>query len=150
MKRMDTLRTLQALDEQLQQDIEELQAKLHEAEDRRRCVQVTIAEVERMADNFVATPQKGSHKVELLTAITEILGDGPMHRQDIMDQVIQRGVYLSRGLNSLTPYLSRCEQFKNVGKGIWALNDDDAIPSYDELSDNVGAMAMNGPPMFTD
>ena len=56
----------------------------------------------------------------------------------------------SRGLNSLTPYLSRCEQFKDVGKGIWALNDDDAIPSYDELSDNVGAMAMNGPPMFTD
>ena len=97
MKRMDTLRTLQALDEQLQQDIEELQAKLHEAEDRRRCVQVTIAEVERMADIFVATPQKGSHKDELLTAVTEILGDGPMHRQTIMDQVIQRGVYLSRG-----------------------------------------------------
>ena len=57
--------------------------------------------------------------------------EGPLHRNELVVRVKKKGVHIGgeSPANNLGTYLSRDSRFKNVGRGIWALEEDDPIES---------------------
>ncbi len=95
---------------------------------RMASIRVAIEEVENAHDDFITSPQRDSHRMELTNAMYSILlEEQPLHRRTILERVKERRIYVGGvqgGMNTLATYLSTDERFKNVGRGVWALADD--------------------------
>ena len=85
-------------------------------------LRIAIAEVERATDDAVTTPQKGTYKQELTDTMYAIVSEyGPLHRNGILAKVKERGLHVGGGVSTVGSYLSVDDRFKNVGKGMWTL-----------------------------
>ena len=69
-------------------------------------------------------PQRQRAENDLRNAMADVLArEGQLHRQDIHDRLVERGVYIGGRdpVNNVGAHLSIDPRFKNVGRGIWAL-----------------------------
>ena len=70
-----------------------------------------------------------SFAAEIGNTIYAVLKDeSPLHRNEIMARVKERGVHIggANPSNNLGTYLSRDERFENVSKGVWRLAEEDS------------------------
>lgn len=117
MKRVETVKVLTRILEQKERDLETLQQAIEG-------LRIAIQEVERAELNMVTTPQKGTYREEITNAMHDILKiSGPLHRKVILDRLIDRGIHVGGGIHTVGSYLSVDDQFKNIGRGTWALTD---------------------------
>ncbi len=144
MKRVETVKVLWRILEQKEKDLEALQKTIEG-------LRIAIQEVEHAEDNLVTTPQKGTYREEITSAMSDILAlGGPLHRKVILEQLYARGIHIGGGIRTVGAYLSVDDQFKNIGKGIWALTDsffDVRIPLQKERQEephDAGILSNNG------
>ena len=74
---------------------------------------------------------------DLRSSIAEILAtEGPLHRIEIHDRLVERGVQIGgqRPVNNVSAHLSNDSRFENVGRGVWQLStpDDETTVDVDE------------------
>ena len=94
-------------------------------------LQITIREIEAVDDDMFAKPQKGTFREGITEAMRDVLKDGPLHRNAILERIQERSIHVGGGIRTVGAYLSVDHRFKNVGKGIWALAESppDDMPS---------------------
>lgn len=124
MKRKDTINTLNNILQRKQKDLEGLQATIEG-------LRIAIREVETTEVEFVTTPQKGSFRETMTDAMYAALKErGPLHRSIILAEILDRGIHVGGGINTVSAYLSVDERFKNVSRGVWAAADsaEESVP----------------------
>ena len=114
MKREETIKVLTRILEKKKGDMDALRISIDS-------LRIAIHEVESAEDGFITAPHKGTFKEEITSAIQEVLADGPLHRSVILAKIQERGLYIGGGIRTVGAYLSTEDDFKNVGKGLWAL-----------------------------
>ena len=120
MKRLETIKVLTTILQAKEQEQEALQESID-------ALRIAIREVECANLDSVTTPQHGTHKEELTNAMFAILeGNRPLHRNIILARVRERGVHVG-GISSIGSYLSTDGRFKNVGKGMWTLDESEPM-----------------------
>ena len=125
MKRQETVKTLSNILQRVQKDIKELQAQADN-------LMATIRLVETTEHEFVTTRQKGSFGEKIADTMYEVLEElGPLHRQQILNEVKRRGVYVGAGMKTIGAYLSSDDRFENVSRGVWAAADsaEESVPA---------------------
>lgn len=151
MKRVETIKVLLRILDQKEKDLDTLQKSIEG-------LRIAIQEVENAADNMVTMPQKGTYKEEITSAMREIIAQhGPLHRNVILEQLHERGVHVGGGIRTVGSYLSVDDQFRNIGRGIWALtetffnidilsdkDDPESLPHINQWSSNGHCAQLTG------
>ena len=117
MKRVETVKILSKILQQKQQDLEVLRKTIEG-------LRIAIQEVESAEDYEDAIPQKGNYREEITSGMRDILAlRGRLHRKVILEELRARGIHVGGGIRTVGAYLSVDDQFRNVGRGTWALTE---------------------------
>ena len=117
MKRIETIKVLTRILQKKESELAALQESIN-------VLSGAIKEVEMADDDAVTTPHRGTFKEELVSAIYDVLEEhGPLHRNVILQKILELGLHVGGGVRTVGSYLSADDRFKNVGKGLWVLEE---------------------------
>ena len=119
---------LKAAHNRLTSEIEELDEARRQKVEQQRSIEVTLRMFQ--GQDTVASEPKQRHAETVTTdaglndAIYELLHiNGPLHRRDIFDRLIQSGMTIGgrTPINTMAAHLSHDPRFESLGGGLWDL-----------------------------
>lgn len=90
-------------------------------------IRVTISVIESRPEK---TRERSSFVTNVTEAICQLLREeGPLHRDAICKRIQKKGLHIGgeKPVATIGTYLSKDKRFKNVSRGMWALEDEGPI-----------------------